>query len=88
MLRSYPTLGPSGNTEMDVNGLAASIELYLGRDVLTQDDGSLTPVQWKGYNETVGQYQGEVMRKAQLQHAFNKKADSALANSALLATGD
>jgi hypothetical protein len=88
MLRSYPTLGPSGNTELDVNGLAASIELYLGRDVLTQDDGSLTPVQWKGYNETLGQYQGEVMRKAQLQQLFSKKADSALANSALLATGD
>jgi len=88
MLRSYPTLGPSGNTNLDVNGLAASIELYLGRDVLTQDDGSLTPVQWKGYNETLGQYQGEVMRKAQLQKAFDQKADSARADSALLATGD
>lgn len=88
MLRSYPTLGPSGNTALDVNGLAASIELYLGRDVLTQADGSLTPVQWKGYNETLGQYQGEVMRKAQLQHAFDRKADSALADSELLEAGD
>jgi HEPN/Toprim N-terminal domain 1 len=87
-LRCYPTLGPSGNTELDVNGLAASIELYLGRDVLTQGDGSLMPVQWKGYNETLGQYQGEVMRKAQLQHAFDRKAASALTNSALLAAGD
>ncbi|MDO9315598.1 MAG: HEPN/Toprim-associated domain-containing protein [Burkholderiaceae bacterium] len=88
VLRNYPTLGPSGNTELDVNGLAASIELYLGRDVLTQDEGGLTPVQWKGYNETLGQYQGEVMRKAQLHHAFDRKADAALANSALLAAGD
>ena len=88
MLQSYPTLGPSGNTELDVNGLAASIELYLGRDILTQEDGSLTPVQWKGYNETLGQYQGEVMRKAQLQHAFDAKADAARAGSASLANGD
>lgn len=88
MLRSYPTLGPGGNTELDVNGLAASIELYLGRDVLTQEDGSLTPVQWKGYNETLGQYQGEVMRKAQLQHTFDAKADAARADSASLAAGD
>ena len=88
MLRSYPTLGPSGDIELDVNGLAASIELYLGRDILTQDDGSLTPVQWKGYNETLGQYQGEVMRKTQLQQAFHRKVDSASANSALLTAGD
>lgn len=29
LLRDYPTLGPSGLTSPDVNGLAASIELYL-----------------------------------------------------------
>ena len=30
---AYPTLGPTGLTSMNVNGLAGSIELYLGRDV-------------------------------------------------------
>jgi hypothetical protein len=34
LLRDYPTLGPGGLTSLDVNGLAASIELYLGKDVL------------------------------------------------------
>jgi hypothetical protein len=29
----------------DVKGLARNIELYLGRDVLTDQDGSLRPVQ-------------------------------------------
>ena len=70
LLRSYPTLGPSGNTNLDVNGLAASIELYFGSDVLCCPDGTLTPVQWKGYIESVASYQGEVLRKAQLQSAF------------------
>jgi hypothetical protein len=31
---------------MNVNGLAGSIELYLGADVLTDAQGSLVPVQW------------------------------------------
>ncbi len=49
LARNYPTLGPQGISSMDVNGLAAGIELYLGDDVLRQSDGALTPVQWRGY---------------------------------------
>jgi HEPN/Toprim N-terminal domain 1 len=88
VLRSYPTLGPSGQINLDVNGLAASIELYLGVDVLLSADGGLVPVQWRGYNETVGKYQGEVMRKAQLMLAFDKKVDKARQNPQSLAEGD
>ena len=55
-----------------MNGVAASLELYLGRDVLLRD-GSLTPVQWRGYSESVGRYQGEVMHKADIQNAYRKK---------------
>lgn len=73
LLRSYPTLGPSGNTNLDVNGLAASIELYFGSDVLRRPDGSLTPVQWKGYVEPLASYQGEVLGKTELQTAFSRK---------------
>jgi hypothetical protein len=73
LLRSYPTLGPSGNTNLDVNGLAASIELYFGMDVLRRPDGSLAPVQWKGYVEPVTSYQGEVLGKTELQAAFSRK---------------
>lgn len=53
MARRYPTVGPSGVTQMDVNGLAGSIELYLGADVL-MDDGELRPVQWTGFNPKLG----------------------------------
>ena len=34
LAKSYPTLGPSGAAIMDVNGSAASIELYLGENVV------------------------------------------------------
>jgi hypothetical protein len=88
VLRSYPTLGPSGEIDLDVNGLAASIELYLGLDVLTQAGGTLTPVQWKGYNESLRQYQGEVMGKAKLQQAFNQKAEATRGNPSTVAQGD
>src|SRR5262249_8934669 len=63
--RQYPTLGPpsvrSAATSIelaDVNGLAASIELYLGRDVLTRNDGTLHPVQWKSFMSGTGRYHG------------------------------
>jgi hypothetical protein len=74
ILRSYPTLGPSGPTQLDINGLAASIELYLGEDILRGDGNSLTPIQWKGFSETLRQYQGEVLRKTALQNAFHERA--------------
>ena len=41
--RSYPTLGPTGLSEMNVNGLAGSIEMYLGADVLSSLPASLAP---------------------------------------------
>ena len=46
-LETYPTVGPTGLAPFNVNGLAASIELYLGNDLL--GNGSDFPVQWKGY---------------------------------------
>lgn len=76
ILKTYPTIGPSGNTCMDVNGVAASIELYFGEDVLKLDGINLTPVQWTGYEASVKQYQGEVLNKKLLQEAFKIKIDS------------
>lgn len=72
MLRHYPTQGPAGLSHLDVNGLAASIELYLGADVLSQN-GTLVPIQWRGYSEALEKYQGEVMRKNQVHDAFQRK---------------
>ena len=82
LARDYPTIGPPsieypGGSEnrADVNGLGASIELYLGRDVLAQDDGSLTPIEWKSLNWPGGgiRYQGEVVNKRAIQEKFRQK---------------
>jgi HEPN/Toprim N-terminal domain 1 len=73
MLRAYPTLGPGGVASLNVNGLAGSIELYLGNDVLRDSQGALIPVQWKGYSEALRQYQGEVLQKASIRSAFAAK---------------
>jgi hypothetical protein len=69
---------------MDVNGLAGSLEMYFGRDVLTRADGTLTPVQWRGFDQAVRAYQGELENKKQLQEAFSRKLAAAMANPKLI----
>jgi hypothetical protein len=81
LARSYPTLGPQGTMLMDVNGLAGSIELYFGVDVLKNEDGSLTPIQWRGYDDMMRQYQGEITNKAELQSRFANKVRKCQADS-------
>ena len=80
LAREYPTLGPQGNITMNVNGLAGSIELYLGTDVLKDDEGNLMPVQWKGYMSKIQSYQGELLNKFLVQKAFNEKLKAAKTN--------
>ena len=73
LARDYPTLGPSGGARMDVNGLAGSFELYLGEDVLRDNDGVLSPVQWTGYDRKVRAYQGEILDKQNVLNRFEEK---------------
>lgn len=86
---SYPTLGPptvdsprSSISLADVNGSAGSIELYLGRDVLAREDGTLSPVKWKSYIPGMDRYQGEVIDKQLIHDAFRTKCAMALQNHA------
>jgi hypothetical protein len=67
---NYPTTGPQGVAYMDVNGMACSIELYLGRDALSDEAGNLRPVRWTGWNRKMERYQGEVEGKAQVEQRF------------------
>lgn len=71
--KKYPTIGPSGIQEMDINGLAGSIELYLGKDCL-KENGKFLPIQWMGYIDSINQYQGVIKGKDKIQRAFRKKA--------------
>ncbi|MER7671304.1 hypothetical protein ABTY61_22950 [Kitasatospora sp. NPDC096128] len=64
---SYPTLGPSGESNDNVNGRACSIEFYFGLTTLQGPDGAPTPVQWKAFKESVQDYQGELTNKQYIQ---------------------
>jgi hypothetical protein len=77
LARSYPTLGPSGTVMMDVNGLAASIELYLGEDVIRDQAGSFIPIQWKSFDQSLKRYQGEIIDKRGCWRRFNEKLERA-----------
>lgn len=72
LARHYPTVGPQGRTSMDVNGLAVSIELFLGMDVLTVD-GELLPIEWSTYLKNVDAYQGAVRDKKGIQDRWRAK---------------
>jgi hypothetical protein len=86
--RQYPTVGPNGEAAMDVNGLAGSLELYFGIDVLRRDDGELIPVHWRAFDNAVGQYQGELMEKPASQERFEKKLSAARRDATLLESLD
>lgn len=60
-VKDYPTLGPTGNTRYDINGRACSLEFYFGLDCLRSTSGDPLPVRWTGFNEAVGDYQGELI---------------------------
>jgi len=67
--KAFPTIGPQGEHMMDVNGLAAGIEMYLGEDGLTVS-GKLRPVRWTGYVAAADAYQGEVDGKTEVTQRF------------------
>jgi len=77
LLQNYPTIGPSGLTNLDINGIAASIELYLGEDVLKIDGHNFVPIQWTGFDKSINRYQGEVLEKKLIHDRFSKKLKQA-----------
>jgi hypothetical protein len=88
VLRKYPTMGPSGLALMNVNGMAASIELYLGADSLLDERGELTPIQWTGYEPGVGKYQGEVQFKDRIRERFRRKLQACASDASCIERTD
>jgi len=70
--KDYPTIGPTGIQSMDINGLAGSIEMYLGLDCI-KENNEYIPIQWTGYVETLDKYQGVILKKDDIQSRFRKK---------------
>lgn len=86
---NYQSTGPTGPHTGDVNGLAGSIELYLGCDVLTDPTtGTLRPVVWTTRIPALKAYQGEVADKAAVHAAFRAKVIAAREDPSLVATQD
>lgn len=73
LAENYPTLGPTGLNNMNINGLACSIELYAGEDVLRDRDDTYFPIFWKGYSAKIQAYQGEILSKKEVQVKFSRK---------------
>lgn len=73
LMTSYPTIGPQGEINMNINGLAGSIEMYMGKDILTGNDGNLELVQWGGYMNSVKKYQGSLINKNAVGSRFKGK---------------
>jgi hypothetical protein len=70
-LRRFRTLGPAGSTYEDVNGKAASIELYLD---LRHGGHERPAVRWTSYSRRLDTYQGELVGKEQYVRAFHEEA--------------
>lgn len=71
--KNYPTIGPKGIENMDINERACSIELYLCKEALTKVR-KLIPVQWSSFNEKMQRYQGSFSSKdkGEIQSKFNQ----------------
>lgn len=80
-LQNYPTIGPQGELRMNINGLAGSIEMYLGQNALTNEAGDIEKIQWTGYMENIKQYQGSLINKASVQKRFNNLTDDSIKKS-------
>ncbi|MGB6581554.1 MAG: hypothetical protein WBF34_26935 [Streptosporangiaceae bacterium] len=91
LLASYPTLGPQSTDPvfMNVNGKAGSLEMYLGRDLLTVN-GALVPVRWEGYVKGQENHQGAIDdgHKRRIRKDFERKARAARRDLAVVATQD
>ena len=72
LCESYPTIGPTADENVNINGRACSIELFLGMDVLSEK-GVLTPIMWTWYNEKTKSYQGVITHKGEIQRKFENK---------------
>jgi hypothetical protein len=88
ILESYPTLGPTGMVLMNVNGLAGSIETYLGEQSLRNVQGEYHPIQWTGFESGLKKYQGEITEKETIQNKFIEQLNLCKRDKSLITNYD
>lgn len=74
MFNSYPVTLDDQLTNMNINGVGCSIELYFGKEILMFNN-SLTPVEVRCIN---GKHHGKVANKPELQRRFLSKCSRSL----------
>ena len=71
--RNYPTIGPLGSQNGNVNGLAVSIEFFAGEQLLAKiGGGEPDPVVWGSYYPKMDTYQGELKHKLDAAKAIQE----------------
>jgi len=65
----YPTLGPTGEVKTDINKLAYSIELFMGKKLLIKNE-KLIPIKWTGFCQKLNRYQCEILYKKDIYYDF------------------
>ena len=73
--RNFPTRGPQGAQNTDINGKAAAIECYLD---LTFKGLPKPEVIWTGYKKKTEQYQGELLEKEKFTKAFLRQTKNTI----------
>lgn len=68
---NWPTIGPGGERNENVNGKAMSIEMYMGEDNLERE-GKRKRIRWTSYVKSIGEYQGAIEGKGETQRRFNR----------------
>lgn len=84
ILNDYPTIGPSGEVNMNVNGMAGSIEPYLGSECISNSNGKYFPIQWVGLDKGLQKYQGEITEKDKVQQHFKDKIKLCIEDESLI----
>ena len=74
----FPTVGPDGMRDMDINGRAAAIECYLD---LSSTKTPEPKVRWSSYIKDVEAYQGSLENKTQFMKSFMKLRADKLADN-------
>lgn len=77
LAEKYPVIGEQNL--VNINGIACSIELFLGKDILLKD-GQFIPIQIKGCIGKEGANQGEILHKSLIQNRFRDKIKKTLVN--------
>lgn len=76
---AYPTYGPNGDADLDINGRAVSIEFQFGLEQLRLSSGAPARVEWSGREASIGVYQGNLPKKD--KEAVQKNILDFLANA-------